>query len=70
MFPFCLKYLILFIFYVALDKTFTDYSSFVTKYDNFNYENVMIESNQYFSETKNKYYERDHYENALVCKNL
>lgn len=30
----------------------------------------MIETNKYVSETKGKYYERDQYENALVCNNL
>jgi hypothetical protein len=59
--------LISFYFFVALDKTFSDYSSFITKYYDLNYENIMIESNKYVSETKNKYYERDHHENALVC---
>jgi hypothetical protein len=64
---FLFQMLIVIYFYIAVDKTFSDYSSFITKYDNPNYENIMIEANKYVSETKNKYYERDHYENALVC---
>ncbi|GET53286.1 RNA-binding protein Prp24 [Rhizophagus irregularis DAOM 181602=DAOM 197198] len=55
--------------HATVDKTFSDYSSFITKYDNFNYENVMIETNKYVSETKGKYYERDQYENALTASN-
>ncbi|GES81199.1 pre-mRNA splicing factor [Rhizophagus clarus] len=53
--------------HATVDKTFSDYSSFITKYDNSNYENVMIETNKYVSEAKNKYYERDQYENALTA---
>ncbi|RIA88649.1 hypothetical protein C1645_826059 [Glomus cerebriforme] len=52
--------------HATVDKTFSDYSSFITKYYNFIYENVMIETNKYVSETKNKYYERDRYESALT----
>ncbi|CAG8568915.1 8945_t:CDS:10 [Acaulospora morrowiae] len=49
----------------TFEKTFADYSSFITKYDNSNYERCMIEANAFFSETKIKYYEMDRYEQEL-----
>ncbi|CAG8586062.1 26639_t:CDS:10, partial [Racocetra persica] len=48
-------------------KTFSDYSSFVTKYDNPNYEKHMVDANASFSQAKRKYYERDHYEQTLIA---
>ncbi|CAG8634584.1 14937_t:CDS:10 [Funneliformis caledonium] len=51
--------------HATIDKTFSDYSTFITQYDNLHYESVMIETNKYVSESKDKYYQRDRYENAL-----
>ncbi|KAF0501356.1 pre-mrna splicing factor 24 [Gigaspora margarita] len=53
--------------HATVEKTFSDYSSFITKYDNSNYEKCMVESNMFFSQAKRRYYERDHYEQALVA---
>ncbi|CAG8565150.1 6256_t:CDS:10, partial [Acaulospora colombiana] len=52
-------------FFVAIEKTFSDYSSFITKYENVNYEKCMIEANSFFSKTKVKYYKMDKYEQEL-----
>ncbi|RHZ79064.1 hypothetical protein Glove_152g72 [Diversispora epigaea] len=54
----------------TLEKTFTDYSSFITKYNNDNYESLMIESNSLFSEAKSQYYKRDKYEQELIDSNF
>ncbi|CAG8647696.1 25520_t:CDS:10, partial [Dentiscutata erythropus] len=54
--------------HATIEKSYSDYSSFITKYDNSNYETCMVESNTFFSQAKRRYYERDHYEQALVNK--
>ncbi|CAG8594482.1 10615_t:CDS:10 [Cetraspora pellucida] len=53
--------------HATVEKTFSDYSSFITKYDNLNYEKHMVDANVSFSQAKRKFYERDHYEQALVA---
>ncbi|CAG8631563.1 10248_t:CDS:10, partial [Dentiscutata heterogama] len=53
--------------HATIEKTFSDYSSFITKYDNSDYEKCMVESNSFFSQAKRRYYERDHYEQALAA---
>ncbi|CAG8433358.1 1567_t:CDS:10 [Diversispora eburnea] len=54
----------------TLEKTFTEYSSFITKYNNDNYESLMIESNSLFNEAKSQYYKRDKYEQELIDSNF
>ena len=49
-----------------MDKTWTDYSTFITNYDNSNYEKTMLEALPLFNEAKNMYNKRDKYEQSLV----
>lgn len=46
----------------AIEHTFSAFSSFVTNYDNANYESVMVSTNRLYSAAKAKFDEREMYE--------
>ena len=57
------------VLHIDCQDTFDAYSSFVTAYDNSNYESNMVQSNKVFSKTKRAADERDFYELKLVSSN-
>ncbi|RCH97173.1 Squamous cell carcinoma antigen recognized by T-cells 3 [Rhizopus stolonifer] len=48
------------------EKTFNDYSTYVTAWDNENYEQNMVEANKIYAETKRQADEVDFYEENLI----
>ncbi|KAF8461937.1 hypothetical protein BDZ91DRAFT_850889 [Kalaharituber pfeilii] len=48
-----------------IDSVFSTYSSFVTKYENVNYEKIMVSTNKLYSQSKAKYEEREMHELQL-----
>nr|CAG8479902.1 14210_t:CDS:10 [Entrophospora candida] len=53
-------------FLLAIEKTWMDYSTFITNYDNLNYEKNMLEAIQIYNKAKDMYYKRDQYEQSLL----
>jgi hypothetical protein len=54
------------VLHIDCQDTFDAYSSFVTNYDNANYEKSMVEANKIYTKTKKAAEERDVYELQLV----
>ncbi|CAJ0765992.1 16599_t:CDS:2, partial [Entrophospora sp. SA101] len=49
-----------------IEKAWMDYSTFITNYDNLNYEKNMLEAIQIYNKAKDMYYKRDQYEQSLL----
>ncbi|KAI8391333.1 uncharacterized protein BYT42DRAFT_190520 [Radiomyces spectabilis] len=54
--------------HIACEETFNKYSTFISTYDNANYENSLVEANKIYAKTKEAAEARDYYEQQLVCE--